>query len=120
MSVPHEADVCVIIRDEAILCRAVTPTVLPRYSSLILAAECKFYVSSTIGIAMGRGFMGLSKDFASRPSFFVMSRDASRVKSLLAHHSENWGATVIPTSTANVNRQVASFESVFENYKARR
>lgn len=118
--VPHEADVSVIIRDEAVFCRTVTPTVLPRYSSLILSAECKFYVSSSIGIAMGRGFMGLSKDFASRPSFFVMSREGPRVKSLLAHHGESWGATVVPSSAANVNRLIASLETVFENYKARR
>ena len=118
--VPHEADVSVIMRDEAVFCRAVTPTVLPRHSSVILAAECKFYESSGIGISMGRGFMGLSKEFASRPGFFVMSREAARVKTLLAHHGEQWGAAVVPASPANVNRLVASFESVFENYKARR
>jgi hypothetical protein len=118
--VPHEADVSVIMRDEAVFCRAVTPTVLPRYSSIILTTECKFHESSGIGISMGRGFMGLSKEFASRPSFFVMCREAARVKSLLAHHNEQWGATVVPGSPANVNRLVASFESVLENYKARR
>ena len=118
--VPHEADVSVIMRDEAIFCRAVTPTVLPRYSSIILAAECKFYESSAIGISMGRGFMGLSKDFAGRPEFFVMSRQSARVKTLLAHHGERWGAAIVPGSQANVNRLIASFESVLEDYKARR
>ena len=118
--VPHEADVSVIMRDEAIFCRAVTPTVLPRYSSVILAAECKLYESSGIGISTGRGFMGLSKEFAGRPGFFVMSREAARVKALLAHHGVRWGAAIIPGSQPNVNRLIASFESVFEDYKARR
>jgi hypothetical protein len=117
--VPHEVDVSVIFRDEAIFCRAANPRVLPRYSSLLLAVECKFYESSRVGIAMGRGFMGLSKDFASRPNFFIMSREAARVKRLLAHHKEPWGASVVPASAVNVNRVVSGFESVFENYKAK-
>jgi hypothetical protein len=31
---------------------------------------------SRIGVSLGRGFMDLRKEFASRPTFLVMSRQA--------------------------------------------
>lgn len=118
--IPHEADVCVLLRDEAVFCRASRLRVFPRYSSLELAAECKFYVSSGIGVALGRGFMGLSKDFSSRQHFFVMSREAMRVKALLAHHKQHWATSIVSGSTFALSRLIASFETVFENFKAKR
>jgi hypothetical protein len=84
-----------------------------------LAAECKFYESSGIGVAKGRGFMGLSKDLASRPNSFVMSREALRVKALLAHHKQHWATSIVPMSSVNVNRLIGNFETVFENFKAK-
>lgn len=118
--IPHEADVCVLLRDEAVFCRRSNVRVFPRYSSVELAAECKFYESSGIGVALGRGFMGLSKDFASRQSFFVMSREAMRVKALLAHHKQHWATSIVPGSPLTLNRLIGNFETVFENFKAKR
>jgi hypothetical protein len=118
--IPHEADVCVLFREEADFCRTPTPTVFPRYSSVVLAAECKFYESSGIGVALGRGFMGLSKDFGGRPNFFVMSREALRVKALLAHHKQFWATSIVPGSAVPLNRLTGNFETVFENFKAKR
>ena len=118
--IPHEADVCVLLRDEAMFCRASGVRVFPRYSSVALTAECKFYESSGIGVALGRGFMGLSKDFASRQNFFVMSREAMRVKALLAHHKQHWATSIVPGSSFALNRLIGSFETVFENFKAKR
>lgn len=118
--IPHEADVCVLLRDEAVFCRGSSVRVFPRYSSLALTAECKFYESSGIGVALGRGFMGLSKDFSSRQNFFVMSRDAMRVKALLAHHKQHWATSIVPSSPLTLNRLIGNFETVFENFKAKR
>jgi hypothetical protein len=118
--VPHEADVCVLLRDEAMFCRAPTSRVLPRYSSVELTAECKFYESAGVGVSLGRGFMGLSKDFASRPNFFVMSREAPRVKAMLAHHKQHWASSIVPRSIVEVNRLISNFETIFENFKAKR
>jgi len=118
--IPHEADVCVLFREEADFCRTATQTVFPRYSSIVLAAECKFYESSGIGVALGRGFMGLSKEFGARPNFFVMSREASRVKALLAHHKQPWATSIVPGSAVPLNRLIGNFETVFENFKAKR
>jgi hypothetical protein len=118
--IPHEADVCVLLREEAEFCRTPAQTVLPRSSSVVLAAECKFYESSGIGVALGRAFMGLTKDFGSRPNFFVMSREAMRVKTLLAHHKQAWATSIVPASAVPLNRLISNFETVFENFKAKR
>ena len=118
--IPHEADVCVLFREEADFCRTSIPSVIPRYSSVVLAAECKFYESSGIGVVLGRAFMGLNKDFGSRPNFFVMSREAIRVKALLAHHKQFWATSIVPGSAVSLNRLIGNFETVFENFKAKR
>jgi hypothetical protein len=118
--IPHEADVCVLLREEAEFCRGSIPSVIPRHSSVVLAAECKFYESSGIGVALARAFMGLSKDFGSRPNFFVMSREALRVKALLAHHRQFWATSIVPGSSVLLNRLIGNFETVFENFKAKR
>jgi hypothetical protein len=118
--IPHEADVCVLLRDEALFCRGSHLRVFPRYSSVEVTAECKFYESSGIGVALGRGFMGLSKEFASRQNFFVMSREAMRVKALLAHHKQHWATSIVPGSPLTLNRLIGNFETVFENFKAKR
>jgi len=118
--VPHESDVCVLLRDEATLCRTSPLQPLPRYSSLKLAVECKFYESSGIGVALGRGVMGLSKEFGARRTFFVTSREAASVEALLAHHGQPWATAVVPKSTEKVNRLVSNFETIFENFKAKK
>jgi hypothetical protein len=118
--VPHEADVCVLRRDEANFCRNSPSRIFPRYSSVELAAECKFYESSGIGVSLGRGFMGLTKDIASRPNFFVMSREAPRVKALLAHHKQHWATSIVPKSSVDVERLIGNFHTVIEDFKAKR
>lgn len=119
--VAHEADVAVILRDEAQLSRATGA--LPRYSSLILAAECKFYqsaVGGAVGVGLGRGFLGLNVDLANRIVFFVMTRGSGNVAGLLAHHKKRWDASIVPSSPNDVNRLVSEFETVFRDFKARR
>jgi hypothetical protein len=87
--------------------------------TLILAAECKFY-QGAVGTAMGRGFLGLHTDLASRSVFFVMSRQSDRVASLLAHHKKRWEASIVPSAPNNVNRLISEFETVFKDFKAKR
>lgn len=118
--IPHEADVCVVRRDEAEFCRTPGALILPRYSSIKLAVECKFYQSANAGISVGRGFMGLSKELGSRPSYFVATRATDQVDAMLAHYGYRRGSSIVPTSADDVDRLRRSFETVFQDFKARR
>jgi len=67
--VNHERDVAVIYKDEADTCRA--ESVNPRSSKVLLAIECKYYLSSTLGVNLGRSFLGLINDIYTAGRFFV-------------------------------------------------
>jgi hypothetical protein len=58
--VEHEMDFSIIFKDEADFCRR--NDVLPRHSKVVMATECKFYTRQSVGIAMGRAFVGLCAD----------------------------------------------------------
>jgi hypothetical protein len=57
--VNHEADVAVLYKDEADVCRR--DAVHPRSGKVLLTAERKFYIDSNVGIGLGRSFLGLIK-----------------------------------------------------------
>lgn len=112
----HECDVAVLDRAEAVSCRANGTS--PRSAKLTLSVECKFY-SSTPGIGLGRGFLGLTQDLSTE-SFFVMnipSLSIERLLSLRKKHScrEN----VHPLHPHSVDLLISSFCSAFREYKRR-
>src|SRR5262249_34034381 len=80
-SVRHECDVSVIRRTEAQTCRE--NQVHPRQSKSEMAAECKMYLQSRLGINLGRSFIGLSVDLSGLKSVFVANRDTQNVERLL-------------------------------------
>ena len=67
--VNHECDVAVVYQDEAETCRA--NNVHPRASKLLMSVECKYYLSSALGVDLGRSFLGLIDDIYSNNRFFV-------------------------------------------------
>jgi hypothetical protein len=115
--VEHELDFSIILKEEADFCRR--NDVLPRHSKVVLAAECKFYMRRGIGIAMGRGFLGLSDDLGQRDTFFVMNRPAMRVERFVDRHNR-WGcfSPVAPSSTDEKIRLVSSFQTVLKKFRS--
>jgi hypothetical protein len=111
----HEADVAVILRDEAITSR--NNQVPPRSSKVILAVECKFY-STNLPLSLARGFVGLCSELTSRDCFFVMNTGSTSVEKLLTHHGKNWENQVFPTSD-RVNLLRAAFREAFKHFKTR-
>src|ERR1039457_2024189 len=83
----HEADVLVLLSEEAELCRQNEAP--PRSKRSLIATECKFY-SATLGIGLARAFLGLCSDLSSRECFFVTNTGSTSVEKLLMHHRKNW------------------------------
>lgn len=77
--VNHECDVAVIYHDEATTCR--THNVHPRSSKVLMSVECKYYLSSTLGIDLGRSFLGLIDDIYTDGRFFVSTQNTGSVTS---------------------------------------
>lgn len=115
--IDHELDYSVLLKEEAEFCRR--NDVLPRHNKVILAAECKFYTEHGVGIAMGRGFLGLSDELGHRDTFFVMNRPAPRVDRLLDKHNR-WGcfSPVVPGSPEEQNRLIGSIQTVLKKYRS--
>lgn len=116
-SVLHEADIAVLSRIEAMTCRQ--NRVAPRSSSLVLTVECKFYTTS-LGLGLARGFIGLCTDFTGDRCFFVTNTSSDSVERLLAHQRRKWEHRVVPSGAVPVSRLKSSFQEVFKNFKARR
>jgi hypothetical protein len=116
-SVLHEADIAVLSRVEAITCRQ--NRVAPRSSSLVLTVEYKFYTTS-LGLGLARGFVGLCTDFTGDRCFFVTNTTSDSVERLLAHQKRKWEHRVVPSGAVPVSRLRSAFQEVFKNFKARR
>lgn len=112
----HEADVLVVLRDEAKVCRA--EKVPPRSKRAVVAIECKFY-SSNLGIALGRGFVGLCSDLSAREAIFVTNTQGTSVEKLLTHQRKKWQSLVEPSLPINVNRLRNSLQDAFKEFKAK-
>lgn len=116
--VRHETDVVVLRRDEAQTCRA-AGDIDPRYSKLILSAECKMYQNATLDIGLGRGFLGLSAELKGVTTTFVANKGAGPIERLLVHHRKGRALGVIPANLAQVNQLRVKFESSFIDFKAK-
>ena len=114
--VSHEFDVAVLYKSEADICR--NSSVHPRGGKIILAAECKYYISSSIGINLGRSFLGLLHDIYGGDRFFVATSDSSSVKMLFSKHNKEYELGLSPLDLRLEARLRGSFEKVFRDYRS--
>jgi len=116
--VEHEMDFSMISKEEADFCR--DKDVFPRHNKVVLAAECKFYTRRGVGIAMGRGFVGLSDDLGRRDTFFVMNRPAARIEQFVDRHNK-WGcfSPVAPAFADETGRLISSFQTVLKKLRSK-
>jgi hypothetical protein len=113
--VPHELDVCVIRRSEAVTSRA--RQVHPRSRKVVIAVECKFYTTN-LSLALARAFIGLATDVRATDSFFVSNASSEPVEKLLTARKRKWGNRVYPGETIDVDRLRNEFQIAFRNFKA--
>jgi len=112
----HECDVAVIEQAEAETCRQ--REVPPRSSSVLIAAECKFY-STPLRLNLAREFLGLSLDLSAEQVLFVTNSSSDSVEKLLSHRKREWEHNLTPRAQAEVMRLRHKFQSVFQHFKAR-
>lgn len=115
--VNHECDVAVIYKDEADTCRA--NNVHPRSSKVIMSLECKYYLSSTLGVNLGRSFLGLLDDIYTDGRFFISTQNKGSVDKLFARHRKEYEIGLSPLEPDLEIRLRGSFEKIFRNFKAR-
>jgi len=118
--VAHECDVAVLFADAAATCRQ--EDVHPKSTQLVLSAECKFYVQSTMGVSLARSYLGLVSDIkhSHRDCYFVAVSESNSVEKLFVQHQKDWETGVAPNdSRARPERLKSSFERAFRNFKLR-
>ncbi|WP_299956813.1 hypothetical protein [uncultured Roseobacter sp.] len=115
--VNHECDVAVLYQDEADTCRS--NNVHPRSSKVVMSVECKYYLSSSLGVDLGRSFLGLIDDIYSNNRFFVSTQNAGSVDKLFARHRKEYEIGLSPLTPDLEARLRGSFEKVFRDFKAR-
>lgn len=114
----HECDVSVLMHDEAELCRNANSHVAPRAAKLILSVEAKFYDSS-LGLHLGRAFLGFTMDVSAFKSFLVINRTSQSIEKLLSHKKRAWDHNIQPQNTTDVVRLRNAFQTVFKDFKAK-
>jgi hypothetical protein len=112
----HEADVLVILSEEADLSRV--NQVPPRSSRSIIATECKFY-SANLRIGLARAFVGLCSDLTSRDCYFVTNAGSNSVEKLLTHQRKNWQSRLEPGQQVVVQRFRNSIQDAFKAFKTK-
>ena len=115
--VNHECDVAVVYQDEATTCRA--NNVHPRSSKVLMSVECKYYLSSTLGVDLGRSFLGLIDDIYTEGRFFVSTQNTGSVDKLFSRHRKEYEIGLSPLTPDRETRLRGSFEKIFRNYCAR-
>ena len=114
--VNHECDVAVLYKDEADTCR--NESVNPRSSKVLLAVECKYYLSSSLGVNLGRSFLGLINDIYVNGRFFVSTQNTGSVDRLFSRHNKEYEIGLSPMTPDLEVRLRGSFEKMFRNFKA--
>ncbi|MGA4540882.1 hypothetical protein ACPA54_12875 [Uniformispora flossi] len=114
--VAHECDVAIIDHQEGE--RSRQAAVHPRSSKLVAAIEAKHY-STSPGLGVGRGFLGLAQELGERTSSLVYpSRSSANLAGLIAkRHSEAYGELLPDTPAAA--RLRARLDQEIRNWKAR-
>jgi len=114
----HECDISVLRYDEAELCRTNANNVAPRAAKIIISVEAKFY-DSTLGLHLGRAFLGFTMDVSAFKSFFVINRTSQSIEKLLSHKKRAWDHNIQPQNTTDVVRLRNAFQTSFKDFKAK-
>jgi len=112
----HECDIAVVEQAEAVNCR--TQRVPPRSIKVLLAVECKYYASS-LDLNLARAFIGLTTDL-SQKAIFVTNSNSPSLQKLLSARERSWEHNIVPVNTIEMERLVGKFQTIFQNYKARK
>lgn len=115
--VNHECDVAVIYQDEANTCRA--NSVHPRSSKVVLSVEFKYFLISSLGVNLGRSFLGLIDDIYAEGRFFVSTQNTGSVDKLFSRHRKEYEIGLSPLVPDQEIRLRGSFEKIFRNFRAR-
>jgi hypothetical protein len=123
--VRHECDIALISRTEGEACRRyhreTRRIALPRYSQLLLAAECKYY-DLELDIDLARSFIGLVTDLVlgAKNAFFVTNKASNSPAKLLSKQGKrlSWQPRIYPNplDDNDVNRLRGLFKDVFKVY----
>ena len=91
---------------------------LPRSSKLIMAIECKFYMSSVPSAALGRGFVGLVRDYpGTRLNAFVSNKASKNLNKYFTNKSNIEPFTDLePGQTAAADRFVRIIEQALRKW----
>lgn len=114
----HECDICVLFEDEADLCRNSPGNVAPRAAKVIISVEAKFYDNS-LGLGLGRGFLGFTLDVHVDKAFFIVNRSAASIEKLLSHKKRLWEHNIQPQNPVDVNRLKFAFHTAFKDFNAK-
>jgi hypothetical protein len=114
--VRHECDVAVLFKNEADVCRS--RNALPRASKVILSVEAKYYVASTLGLGLGRAFLGLCNEIQRTNRFFIATSPSKSIAKLLSKHTIGFDLEFTPTIPHNVDVMRGLFEKVFASFIA--
>ena len=109
--VNHECDVAVVYQDEANTCR--WNSVHPRSSKVVLSVECKYYLSSSLGVDLGRSFLGLVDDIYADGRFFVSTQNTGSIDRLFSRHKKEYEIGLSPLAPDQEVRLRGSFEKIF-------
>jgi hypothetical protein len=117
-NVLHECDISVLLKEEADVCRAGPGLIAPRSSKVLIAIEAK-YLTGDLPLSLGRGFLGLTRDFSADKVFFVANRGGRSVEKLLSHKKQLWEHQISPSDQVSVPRLRNAFQTAFKDFKAR-
>ena len=114
----HECDVVILRRAGGVAARAEPPQGLPRAAHVVWAFEAKFYDGATVGIDVGREYLGLNAEVgggSSRRTSLYVTKCRSSVRRLLAYHGRvgTLFVGVGPTTDAEDNLR-AHLRGVFD------
>ncbi len=100
-SVQHELDVSLIDRVTAMRCRQKRED--PRATDILFVAECKFY-GSTLDLALGREYLGLSNEFSLRVKTMISNVSNTEVAKLIRGHQGTLNAEISPVISNSTDR----------------
>lgn len=109
----HESDVLVLPAEEAAISRA--QRIAPRGSQCVLVVECKYYVTSQVGIGLARNFEGLRADVRTQDELFVSNTGSPNMVRYLGARNREFERNVVPGSHQAGYLQ-AAIRNAFKGY----
>lgn len=111
--VPHECDVVVLPASDADTCRLTNTH--PRHSSIVIAAECKYYYSD-LPFRLAREFLGLCKEMRAVDCYFAVNTSKESVEKVLAYYRCHCETLVLPSASGS-ETLLHAFRRAFRDFK---